>query len=106
MRHKDKIENVLIRESKPNILGFTETHVTQLVEDHELQINDYVCMRGDSESSRTGGVLLYIDKSIKFEIMAIETCERNWWTIMVKISNRDFKGILFITRPVIAILVL
>jgi len=89
LKHKDEIENVLLGEFRPNIMGFTETHATNAIENHELEIDGYVCVRGDSEYSRTGGVLLYVDKSIKFEIMAIDNCERNWWTITVKISDKE-----------------
>lgn len=96
LKHKDEIENVLLEELRPDIIGFTETHVTNIVEDHELEIDGYVCVRGDSESSRTGGVLLYVNKSIKFEIMAIDRCERNWWTITVKISNKHYRGSLML----------
>jgi len=62
LKHKDEIENVLLKRFRPSIIRFTETHVTHMVEDHELEINRYVCVRGNSESSRTGGVLLYVDK--------------------------------------------
>jgi exonuclease III len=96
LRHKDEIEDVLIKKYKPNIIGFTETHITQQIEDHELQISGYVCVRGDSESSRTGGVLLYIDRRIKFDIIAIETCEKNWWTTTVKIKDKNYTGIIMV----------
>jgi len=36
-------------------------HVTHMVENHKLEINGHVCVRGNSESSRTGGVLLYVE---------------------------------------------
>jgi len=51
-------------------------------------------VRRDSESSRMGGVLLYIEKNIK-EIVTIEICERNSWSIMIKISNRNRKEYYF-----------
>ena len=41
------------------MIGLTETHVTKEIDDHELQIDGYVCIRGDSESSRTGGTIIY-----------------------------------------------
>ena len=58
-------------------MGLTETHMTNQIEDHELQIKGYVCVRGDLESTRTGGVLMYIDRRIKFEIKAVEKCDGN-----------------------------
>jgi len=96
IKHKDEIENVLLERFRPSIIGFTETHVTHMVEDHELEINGYVCVRGNSESSRMGGVLLYVDRNIKFAIVALNTCERNWWTITIKISNERYKGMLML----------
>ena len=92
IKHKDKIENELIGKLRPNVLGFTKTHITRMLKNHEIQIDGYVGVRGDSESNRTGGVLLYVDKRIKFEVMAMDICERNWWTITVKIINKNYKG--------------
>lgn len=77
LKRKDEIENRLFREFRPCIVGLTETHVTNQIEDHELQISEYTCVRGDSESTRTGGVLVYIDRRIRFEIKAIGRCEGN-----------------------------
>jgi len=96
LKHKDEIENVYLRRFRPDILGFTETHVTEEIEDHELEINGYVCVRGDSESSRTGGVLLYIDKNIKFDVNNVNRSEGNWWTIVIKIRNKNYNGILML----------
>lgn len=61
-----------------------------------MEIDRYVYLRGDSDSSRRGGVLLYVDKSIKFQIMVIDSCERNKWIITVKISNKHYKGSLML----------
>jgi len=67
-----------------------------MIEDHELDINGYVCVRKDSESGRTGGVLLYIRKEIKYEVILVESCERNWWAIMVKIIDASFRGVIML----------
>ncbi|KMQ95301.1 hypothetical protein RF55_4490 [Lasius niger] len=79
----DEAHERMIEEGKVNI-------------DHEVQIDGYVCVRGDSESSRTGGVLLFIDNNIRFELVATESCVKNWWSILVKINERDFKGLLML----------
>jgi len=75
--HKDKIKIMFIDKIRPCIAGFIETHVTQEVEDHELYISSYGCVRGDSESSSPGGVFLYIKEEIKYEVILAESCERN-----------------------------
>jgi len=96
LRHKDEIVNVLIKELRPEVIGLTETHVTRQVEDHELYIDGYVCVRGDSESSRTGGVLLYLDNRINFDMRTVERDEGNWWSVMVNVKERDYKGVIML----------
>lgn len=96
IRHKDEIENEIVDKWRPIVLGLTETHVTSDVEDHEVQIDGYVCVRGNSESSRTGGVLLYIDRAMSYEVLEVDICEGNWWVVVVRISDRNYKGILIL----------
>ncbi|EFN81549.1 hypothetical protein EAI_04935, partial [Harpegnathos saltator] len=43
-----------------------------------------------------GRVLLYIDKIIKFDIVSIETCDKNWWAITVKIKDKNYIGMIMI----------
>lgn len=40
LKHKDEIENLLLEEVRPDIIGFTETHVTNSVEDRQIEIGD------------------------------------------------------------------
>jgi len=75
LRHKDEIE-VILHRIAPSLAGFTETHVTREVENHKLYISGYACVRGNSETSRTGDVLLYIKEEIKYKIVSVE-CNRN-----------------------------
>lgn len=53
-------------------------------------------MRCNSENQRTGGVLLYIDENIKYEILGIQSCARNWWSVIVRINDINYKGILMV----------
>jgi len=46
----------------------------------------------NSETSRTGGVLLYIKEEIKYEIISIESCDRNWWAITIKVADVNLRG--------------
>jgi len=55
----------------------------QEIEDHELYISGYAYVRGNSETSRTGGVLFYIKEEIKYKIVSVESCDRNWWAITI-----------------------
>lgn len=94
INQKNEIENVLLEKYRPNIMGFT--HGTHMVVDYELEINGYVCVSGDSESNRTRGVLLYLDNTIKFEVVERNVCERNWWSITVKVNEKNYKGIIML----------
>ena len=96
LRHKDEIENVIVQIFRPYVIGFTETHITSDVGDHELQIMGYKCVRGNSESSRTGGVLLYVDRRAKYKIIATDANERNWWAIKIIICDINCKFLLML----------
>jgi len=43
LEHKYEIE-VMLDKIAPSLAGFTEAHVTQEIEDHELYISGYVCV--------------------------------------------------------------
>jgi len=43
-------------------------------------------------TSRTDGVLLYIKEEIKYEIMSVESCDRNWWAIAIKVAEVNLRG--------------
>lgn len=38
----------------------------------------------------------YIEERVRFDMIAIEKCDGNWWTIIVKIKDRDYMGIIMI----------
>jgi len=48
-------------------------------------------VRGNSETSRIGGVLLYIKEEIKYEIISVESCDKNWWAIVIKIAEVNIR---------------
>jgi len=63
-----------------------------MIEDHELEIKIYIyiyyiyiyiyiyiCMRRNSKSNKIEDILLYVDSTIKFEVILINIYDRNWW---------------------------
>jgi exonuclease III len=58
----------LINTNEPKILCLSETRVTKDIEDFEIDIDGYQCIRGDSSSRYTGGVIMYVKKTINFEV--------------------------------------
>lgn len=41
-------------------------------------------------------MILYVDNSIKFEVVEIDVRERNWWTITININDIRYKGIIML----------
>lgn len=57
---------LVLRKIKSDICMCNETHLTEEINENEIKINDYNMIRCDSNSSRTGGVAVYINKKIKY----------------------------------------
>jgi len=39
---------------------------------------------------------LYIKEEIKFEIISVESCDRNWWAITIKIADIHYRGLIML----------
>lgn len=59
-----------VNNKKPDIICLTETHITEDINDFELNINNYNYIRTNSSNSRTGGVLTYLRDNINFNIIS------------------------------------
>jgi exonuclease III len=59
---------VLVSEKKPKMLLLSETHVTNEINDSEIRIDGYTCIRCNSTSRHTGGVIIYVSKKISFKV--------------------------------------
>lgn len=68
----------------PNIVLCSETHVTENVGDAEISIVGYNHVRCDSHSRHTGGVLIYIHKSVDFKLIYNRSFNNNMWCIVIK----------------------
>lgn len=63
----------------------TETHLTEEIGDHELEIQNYETIRVDSTSRATGGVQLYIRQDIKHQVIHRIVEQKNYWFLVTKI---------------------
>lgn len=78
----------LINEKKPHLLCLSETHVTTDIIDNEIKIDEYKCIRCDSNSRHTGGVVMYIKEGIKFKLVKIVALVKTWFiAIQIEESN-------------------
>lgn len=71
---------------KPKILMLTETHLTSDVGVSEYNMQNYKVECCYSCSRHTGGVIMYVHKSIKYHLVDNSTCGLNWF-IAIKIAK-------------------
>lgn len=62
----------------------SETHTTSVIEDNELELPNYNLVKLNSESNRTGGVLMYLKKEWQYEIIQSFTIGVNIWWLAIK----------------------
>ena len=75
----------------PKIIGITESWCSEDIQDAEIKLNDYSIYRGDRQSCKGGGVILYIHNSFHFlpcsGLNSLEINDSVWYTITL--SNTD-----------------
>lgn len=87
LKHKEEIEQ-MINEWKPEIACLTETHITEEINDFEINIKNYNLVRCNTNNSRTGGVLTFIKGKIHYEEIKNKSIEQNVWLSTIKISGK------------------
>lgn len=89
MKHKDEIE-ILVVKYKPRILRFTETHITEKIEDTEISKINYDILRCNTYNCRTGRVINYIRRDIKYKIICNKN-QRKTWVSAIKLEGKYSK---------------
>lgn len=81
-----------MEQHKPNIILLSETHITEEINDCELEVSGYDIVRCNSDSRHTGGVIVYIKSHISYTVISNINIERNWF-LAVKITKGYEPGI-------------
>jgi exonuclease III len=68
----------------------TETHVTEKIYDSELRVNNYSLIRTNSHSPHTGGLSIYVQTKINYEIISSKQCGLNWFSAIKTFENKKF----------------
>lgn len=76
--------------AKPDIICLNETHVSDDVQDHEIKIDNYNIIRTNTCNNRTGGVISFIKKNIKFNVLlsTVDISDRTW-TNAFQLNTKD-----------------
>lgn len=89
-----KVE-LLISDLMPEIVCCTESRVTEEINDGEININGYNCIRSNLMTRYSGGVVIYYKKYISINVLSDIVYGYN--NILVfEIKNTIFKGIWFV----------
>lgn len=64
LNNLDELKYVM-KKRRPDICVCSETHITEDVLNSEIEIKGYTLLRTNSQSSRTGGICIYVKKSLK-----------------------------------------
>lgn len=67
-------------ENKFEFICVVETHIRDVEENKSIELKNYNTIRCDSESSYTGGVVLYIKDYWSCEVLQnISSAKQLWW---------------------------
>lgn len=83
----------MVRNKKPSIILLSETHLTNDIEDSEVNIRGYKIIRCDSTSRHTGGVAIYSRDNLNINIVHKENYVNTAWTLSVKIISKSIFGV-------------
>jgi hypothetical protein len=76
---------------EPKLL-LSETRTTEDIDDGELMFNNYNIIRCDSFNRRTGGVVIYVHDSIKYNVISNKRLNLSWF-LALKINKGIKNGI-------------
>jgi exonuclease III len=81
-----------VNTSESSIVCLTETHVTEEITSSELNIKNFRLEQCCTENIRTGGVMIYVKKGIKYEVEKIERIEDYVWMVSLKfnLANENY----------------
>lgn len=85
---------VIADTDKPDFIILSETHVTDRVDESELQLEGYNAYVTLSNSSRTGGIIVYFNKNWKVNIICEKIRNYKYWISAYNIRIRNTSMII------------
>lgn len=74
---------------RPDVICLSETHITDEISDHEISFENYNIIRTNTENCRTGGVITYIQKYLKYKIITEYIIDGTWINIVqLNVKNK------------------
>lgn len=82
----------MMQNTKPKIVFLTETHLTEKHDLDEFEIQNYRCSCCLSRSAHTGGVMVYVDDRLEYEIVSNTVAGDNWF-LAIDVKSTTLNGI-------------
>lgn len=80
---------ILINKEKPLIVLLSETHVTENINDSEIEIENYNLLRCDSHSRHTGGCVIYYKNELLVTEKSCETYNKIVWILSIEVNSKE-----------------
>lgn len=80
-------------ERKPSLVLCAEARITQDISDSEYAIDGYNVVVCESQSRFTGGVAIYIRKTLKYKVIVNNFVEKLIWTLAIELIDCEIHGI-------------
>ena len=75
-----------MHERNPLIVCLNETHITDDIEEKELEISGYKFVASYSSSRHTGGTLIYVKHGVNITELDKVACNPYYWSVMLKLQ--------------------
>lgn len=76
--HREELE-IFLENTNPALLLLSETRTNGDIEDAELQFQNYITLKCDSDTRRTGGVAALVHKDLKFKVISNVKFDLTCW---------------------------
>lgn len=77
-----------------SLIFVSEARIPEDIRDNEINIKNYNVYRTNSESKRTGGVVMYVRKDISVKSVDRLSVESNFWLLALTVTINDWNGIV------------
>lgn len=83
---------IMSKKVKPLMILCSEARVTNEISE-EIKVDGYNEIVCASSTRFTGGVVIYVQKQIKFRIVYMNSIDKNFWCLAIEILNENMSGI-------------
>lgn len=85
LSHLEEIKQLMYNRN-PDIVCISETHITRDIDETEILILDYNSTVCYSNSRHTGGTVIYVKGSLKYNQISSDSIEYNYWALWIAVQ--------------------